>query len=117
MSILEHHSSCSGPIVGFNIRHYTQPQDQVEEPYYEDQYDQYDKKPISIVTKQQPINNPQPPIVSDEILKRLNYMELKVNKHEKFKFLYTTICNERIHPSVPTNTYPYKFEIPNIDKF
>lgn len=44
-------------------------------------------------------------------------MELKVNEHGKSKLSYTTICNEPIHPSVPKNTFPYKFEIPKIDKF
>lgn len=44
-------------------------------------------------------------------------MELKVSEQGKTKLSYTTICNEPIHPSVPTKSFPYKFEIPKIDKF
>ena len=44
-------------------------------------------------------------------------MELKVNEQGKTKLSYTTIGNEPIHPSVPTKSFPYKFEIPKIDKF
>lgn len=44
-------------------------------------------------------------------------MELKVSDHGKGRLSYTLICNEPIHPSVPMNTFSYKFEIPKIDKF
>lgn len=44
-------------------------------------------------------------------------MELKVNEHKNAKLLYTTICNEPIHPSVSTKNFQYKFEVPKIDKF
>lgn len=59
----------------------------------------------------------QPPVISDKILKSLNDMELKVSEQGKAKLSYTTICSEPIHPSVPTKSFTYKFEVPNIDKF
>lgn len=44
-------------------------------------------------------------------------MELQVNEHGKENLSYTSICNESIHPNVPAKTFPYKFEVPKIDKF
>lgn len=59
--------------------------------------------PSTIVIKKKPIiSNPQPPTFNDEILKRLNEIELKVNEHEKSKLSYTTI---------------YKFKILKVNKF
>lgn len=55
--------------------------------------------------------------INDKILKRLEDMELRFSEHGKAKLSYTSICNEPIHPSVPTKTFPHKFEIPKIDKF
>lgn len=72
--------------------------------YYDVQYDQYDDIPISIVLKQQAIINTQPSNVNDKILKRLEDMEIRVKYHGKAKLLYTSICIEPIHPSVPTKT-------------
>lgn len=43
-------------------------------------------------------------------------MDLRINNKGKDKLSYTTICNEPIHPSLPENTFAYKFEIPKIDK-
>jgi len=59
----------------------------------------------------------QPLILNDEILKRLEDMELRVSEHGKANLSYTSICNNPIHPSVPMKTFPYKFEIPKIDNF
>jgi len=54
---------------------------------------------------------------NEDILKRLEDMELKLNEHGKAKLSYTLICNEPTHPNVPTKTFPYKIEIPEIDNF
>lgn len=44
-------------------------------------------------------------------------MEQKLNNQYKSKVLYGFICNEPIHPLVPINDFPYKFNIPKRDKF
>lgn len=40
-----------------------------------------------------------------------------LNDQGKTKISYGSICNEPIHQSIPIKYFPYKFDIPKMDKF
>ena len=67
--------------------------------------------------KQANIPQQQPLSINDDILKRLQEIELKIIHQGKFKLTYNIICNEPIHPSMPSKVFPYKFEIPKIENY
>lgn len=58
-----------------------------------------------------------PSTPKDDILKRLNEMENKLNNQGKSKVSYGSIYNESIHPSILIKDFPYKFEVFQMDKF
>lgn len=53
---------------------------------------------------------------NDEILKKFHEMEERINDQGKTKLSYGSICKEQIHPLVPIEDFPYKFEVPKMDK-
>lgn len=54
---------------------------------------------------------------NDDILNRLHEMEKNLNNQGKSRVSYGSICNKPIHPSIPIKDFPYKFEVPKMDKF
>lgn len=55
--------------------------------------------------------------MNDEILKMLQYMELKIDNQSKEKLSYQFIINEPIIAMVPIKLFPYKFNVPNMEKY
>lgn len=59
----------------------------------------------------------QPPIVSDDILKRLQDMEHNIVNQKSSKISDKNIINEPINPSIMIQQFSLRFHIPHIKFF
>jgi len=72
---------------------------------------------INFGFNQQNMANKQPPIMNDDILEMLQEWELKINSQRKSNIYYHSSINETINLMVPIKQFPYKFDVPHMDKF